>query len=161
MEDEIKFRSVFLNESDNSFAHFKYWGIDTPEKGINTWVSFANNCHIKRHEPFINIYDSEGSEIYIGDIIYNPNWWWGAGEIFLSKGQVGPCKGDNVMDYKCRGKNNHVSCNLWNGKEVTVIGNIWESPQMIGKCRPQSDAEKEFWKPLNDKMDKILRKHLR
>lgn len=82
---------------------------------------------------YTGLKDKNGKEIYEGDIIFQPSWWWGPGEVILNTGKCGPCEGDSVMSYVCRGKGGHISYNIWNGKEVEVIGNIYENPELIKK----------------------------
>lgn len=82
---------------------------------------------------YTGLKDKDGKEIYEGDIISDPNWWWGPGEVFLNLGECGPCKGESVMSYVCRGKGGSVSHNIWDGKDVEIIGNIYENPELLEK----------------------------
>jgi len=96
--------------------------------------SCYDDCDIKGRAimQYTGLKDKNGVEIYEGDIISDPNWWWGAGEVLLNRGECGPCKGDSVMSYICR-NSKHTSHNIWNGKEVEVIGNIYENPELLTK----------------------------
>ncbi len=81
---------------------------------------------------FTGIQDCNKKDIFEGDIV---RMWWG---IFNGKnvfrnhaiefhsGQVGPCKGENVMEWRL-----HDCHNLWNGKEVEIVGNIYQNPELL------------------------------
>lgn len=98
---------------------------------------------------FTGIKDKNGKKIFEGDIIFDPNWWWGPGEVFLNRGQCGPCRGDSVMSYLCRGKET-ISHNIWNGKDVTILGNIHDNPEIIKNWkRDLSEEEKKQNDELN------------
>ena len=78
---------------------------------------------------YTGLKDKNGTEIYEGDIINDPEWWWGPGEVFLNRGVCGPCIGDSVMAYVCRNARG-VSYNIWDGKDVEVIGDIYKNPEL-------------------------------
>ncbi len=84
---------------------------------------------------YTNIKDKNGKEIYEGDIIYSNSWWWGAKFIFLSSGEVGPARGDNVFQYilsqDMENPLKGATHNLWYGKDVEIIGNIYQTPELI------------------------------
>lgn len=84
---------------------------------------------------YTGLQDKNGREIYEGDILMNQEWWWGPGFVYFHVGEVGPCRGENVMNY-ILSKNisdplKGASHNLWNGREVEVLGNIYENPELI------------------------------
>lgn len=85
---------------------------------------------------YTGVKDSQGTEIYEGDILSDPSWWWGHCFVYEHKGEVGACRGDNVSQYLLAKNIVHpmkrASWNLWNGKDVTVIGNIYENPELVG-----------------------------
>lgn len=126
---EIKFR--FWDNEKNEF-----W--DEPQTLQHFVFSYGRNYSDNgEHENriifaglYTGIKDKNGKEIYVGDIIYNTSWWWGAGEVFLNTGKCGPCDGDSVMTYACR-NSKEVFYNIWNGKDVEVIGNIYENPELL------------------------------
>ena len=68
-------------------------------------------------------------------IIFDPSWWWGPMFTHLDRGRCGPCEGDSVMAYilawDIDNPMNKAMYNIWSGKEVTVIGNIEDNPELI------------------------------
>ena len=71
-------------------------------------------------------------------IIMDPNWWWGPRFPHLNRGRCGPCEGESVMSYVLAwdidNPMNQASHNIWNGKEVRVIGNIEDNPELLRKA---------------------------
>jgi len=130
MKREIKFRAwdIATQTMYYSDENQTVWcgGKTCSVKGINGQIP-GNYIPMQ----YTGLKDKNGVEIYEGDIINDPEWWWGPGEVFLNVGECGPCKGDSVMSYICRGKEGHVSHNIWNGEWVEVIGNIYENPELI------------------------------
>ncbi len=76
---------------------------------------------------FTGLKDRNGKEIWEGDVLNDPSWWWGPCAIKYVQGAVGPCRGDNVMEWRLYRGGQDIH-NLWNGSEVEVIGNIYENP---------------------------------
>ena len=85
---------------------------------------------------YTGLRDKNGVMIFEGDVVRK---WWGThsrGEqiqhifenhaIEFSRGRVGPCEGENVMEWRLSGCEN-----LWDGNDVEVIGNIYENPELI------------------------------
>lgn len=110
------------------------------------WVGYFGNPHWGARNPktdrlelipFIGITDKNGKDIYERDILYCSSWWWGTGFVYLNKGECGPCSGDSVSSYimakDIDNPKKGASHNSWNGAEVEVIGNIYETPELIGK----------------------------
>lgn len=86
-------------------------------------------------EQCTGIKDANGKFIFEGDVIDDPTWWWGPGYVYLSMGQCGPCRVNNVGGY-ILSKNisdplQNAAHNEWNGDEVIVIGNIHENPELL------------------------------
>lgn len=84
---------------------------------------------------FTGLHDKNGKEIYEGDILNSPSWWWGPGFVYLNVGECGPCEGDSVMSYilskDIGNPKSNAAHNIWDGNEVEVIGNIYESPERL------------------------------
>ena len=89
---------------------------------------------MSKREP-TGIYDRYGAEIHTRDILYNPTWWWGSRYVYLHRGKCGPCVGDSVMSYILAKNIEHplknATYNIWNGKDVEIIGNIDENPERL------------------------------
>ena len=92
-------------------------------------IAITNNkklCDIKIMQ-YTGIKDKNGEEIYEGDIVETFTGWWMGKETFhrgpvhYNSGEVGPCKGDNVMEWLIGDR-----CNLWDGEDVEIVGNIYE-----------------------------------
>lgn len=83
-----------------------------------------------------NIWDKNDVEICERDILFDPSWWWGSGYVFLNRGKCGPSTGDSVMAYILSQDIKHplkkAFYNIWNGKEVEIIGNIDDTPELLG-----------------------------
>ena len=128
----IKFRYIFKYRKTNEFKIIYKnlrqielgWLLDFGEQNQD-WKSIATNI-------YTGLQDKNGKQIYEGDIIFNPTWSWGPGEVFLNRGECGPCKGDSVGSYICK-NSKHVTHNIWNGKEVEILGNIYENSELMEK----------------------------
>lgn len=97
------------------------------------------------------IFDKHGIEIYTGDILYDPSWWWGTRYVYLNRGDCGPAKGDSVMAYILASDIDNplekATYNIWNGHEVEIIGRIDETPELLNiKSRDPLPALGRFWK---------------
>jgi len=118
---EIKYRAW---DQDNQ--KMWYWEVGDIEN------EFWNAVRVHGHIPmqYTGITDENGKPIYDGDILKDDSWWWGNCAIKFIQGDVGPCTGDNVMEWRLY---NHEgdSHNLWDGEEVEVIGNIHENPELL------------------------------
>jgi hypothetical protein len=117
----------------------KVFTLSEIESGVClAWLTANNVKPEELHRlKFTGILDGCRNEIYEGDIILNENWWWGACYVYLSRGNVGPCRGDSVMEYiLAKNIDNPMVdavVNLWDGNEVEIIGDIFSSPELIGK----------------------------
>lgn len=103
--------------------------------------------------PSTGIRDCNDKEIYEGDIIWCSSWWWGARFVYLNRGSCGPCEGDSVMSYilakDIENPKRGATHNIWNGREVEIIGNIIDSPELIGfLSEKQREEQDEFRRSL-------------
>ena len=84
---------------------------------------------------FTGLLDREGVEIYESDILHNPSWWWGNCFVYWNQGECGPCSGDSVGSYLLAQNLDNPAedavHNIWNGREVEVIGNIHQHPELL------------------------------
>lgn len=135
MKDRFKFR---IFDKDDKKIHDVIF-INYENNGIE-WL----NEQDKKRAAFIGevptmqctgLKDKNGKLIYEGDILYTPSWWWGNCFVYLFKGECGPCKSDNVMQYtlakNIKNPLEGLCWNLWDGKDVEVIGNIYETPELL------------------------------
>lgn len=83
------------------------------------------------------ICDARGVEIFEGDIVMSPSWWWGPRFVYLDMGRCGACNGDSVGSFVLACNIDfptvRATHNIWDGREVEVIGNIYEHPERVGK----------------------------
>ena len=119
-----KYRSILLiHVSENGI-----FGIELgTDDGKDVVSRFGDEVTL---EQFTGLQDKNGVEIYEGDILNDASWWWGPCAIKYCQGTVGPCKGDNVMEWRLYNKTSDVH-NLWDGSEVEVIGNIRENQELL------------------------------
>jgi len=137
-----------MNNPENKYKYLvkrekecfsKVFTLSEIESGVClAWLTANNVKPEELHRlKFTGILDGYGNEIYEGDIILNENWWWGACYVYLSRGNVGPCRGDSIMEYILAKNidNPMVDAvgNLWDGNKVEIIGDIFSSPELIGK----------------------------
>lgn len=103
------------------------------------WFSRTNNGTLDNLMQFTGICDKNGKEIYDGDVLFDPSWWWGPRFVYLNVGKCGPCKGDSVMSYllakDIKNPLDSATHNIWNGKDVEIIGNIYENPELLEGAR--------------------------
>ena len=137
MSREIKFDIITLHTS--GLKHYEHLIVTLDELikliprkitgHVDLW-RFSGEIIAKRQ--FTGLTDKNGKEIYEGDIV---KWWhghmFGKDQYYylpveFHQGQVGPCKGGNVMEWRM----GHIH-NLWNGSDVEVVGNIHENPELL------------------------------
>jgi uncharacterized phage protein (TIGR01671 family) len=86
---------------------------------------------------YTGLKDKNEVEIYDGSILMDPSWWWGPRFVYLNQGECGPCEGDSVMSYilakNIENPQKEATHNIWNGREVEVIGNIYENPELLSE----------------------------
>ena len=127
MNNRFKFRIPMFTDK-GTFTEFQYIELgDEIECTLCGYNGEPQQC--------TGLKDKNDTLIYEGDIIKNPSWWWGNCYIYLHRGECGPCKGDSVMSYiLCKNIETSLECayyNIWNGKEVEVIGNIYENKELL------------------------------
>jgi len=122
--DNGKFDGMNFSQDYKSLEAFFAWNEQDEHVGVEIII-----------QEFTGIRDKNDVGIYEGDIIFDPSWWWGPCFVFFTSGRVGPCCGDNVMEWRL-GKNIKIPddgaiYNLWNGKEVEVVGSIFKNPELL------------------------------
>ena len=121
---KIKVREVFLNNSDNSFSHFSYWGLINHkyefDDGCFMGQSQSNMAHRVDNQMFTGLLDKSGKEIFDGDIVQIE----GGGAITVAEVcYITPC-------YQLRIKN-HGLHNFDAFDLIKVIGSIYENPELL------------------------------
>lgn len=118
---EIKFR-VWLETT----CELLPWERISRENTDWTLADLHNSNRVE-FDQFTGLKDKNGKEIYEGDIIADSNWWWGPGEVFFNLEN-----GDNTARYLVKNtKDKVITYNIWNGKDVKIIGNIYENPELL------------------------------
>ena len=140
---DIRFRAWWVSEK--KMLHNVHLFYDTlgekehgndyePEQSFGALLE-GYNAEDYQVMQFTGLLDSEGVDIYEFDILACPNWWWGNGFVYWNQGECGPCKGDSVGSYilahDIEDPKRAATHNIWYGAEVTVIGNKFESPELL------------------------------
>lgn len=130
MTNDIKFRTPFYNP-DGTFSHFSTWGyID--HKGSTSSDCFTpptmnTNCYKNMDEQFTRLKDKNGKDIYQGDIISFMDDEDKRGRV-LVEWESEDCK------FHCIEINNNRYggyMSEFDSKEIEVIGNIHENPELL------------------------------
>ena len=86
-------------------------------------------------DQFTGLLDREGVEIYESDILHNSSWWWGNCFVYWNQGECGPCSGDSagshLLAQNLDNPADDAVHNIWYGREVEVIGNIHQNPELL------------------------------
>ena len=140
MKREIKFRRVFVTDTDESFSHFGIWGVDI------TWASFIsppqnNKCHYVADQQYTGLKDKNGKEIYEGDILqFSNKWeWWRSkfgGGMLASEKDYNEVLTDHVKyPYERRVVEIPMDYSWLLSSEIQiyweVVGNIFQNPELL------------------------------
>jgi len=72
---------------------------------------------------YIGRHDKNGKDIYEKDLVIEPDWWWGSGEVRLS-----------IDENELNGDMQWIAgdcCNLWEQDEIEIIGNVCDNPELL------------------------------
>jgi len=139
---EIKFRAWFKGDEEDEKPAQMVYSDDEIEKikrsgyHIGPFGNFDDKKYWDEFElmQYTGLKDKNGKKIYLDDIIYwNEAFYPGpfTGQVILSEGEVGPCKGPNVFEYVLKGSDGRTLHNLWRLEKMEVIGNVHEHPELL------------------------------
>lgn len=118
MRREIKFRAW-----DKNKAVFYFFDLENDNYPEAFWSLHSS----KELTEFTGLKDKNGKEIYEGDIVIEPSWWWGALEVI-------ECLSFNGQQRQWIGINGGSKVhNYWHLNELEKIGNIYENPELLQK----------------------------
>jgi hypothetical protein len=136
---EIKFRYVFRHKKDGD-VQTEVYTLDQIEQD-----TFGHKLHYWRLDGYkliardrcVDVNDSANKPIFENDILDSPSWWWGTRFVYRHQGKAGPCQGDSVIQFILASNIDNplkdATYNLWDGKDVSVIGNIHQHPHLLAK----------------------------
>ena len=120
MNREIKFRQAIIHPVTGKFIRWHYWGlIDGVFVGIDTGWS-SSTVVIKNSYQYIGISDKNGVEGYDGDEASKSGSIW----VVIWNGSEGCWQLKNEL---------YPPLPIRKLKEMWILGNRWESPELLEK----------------------------